>query len=145
MAKAQDYSHSFSFDIAVKMYLLLLGTPESSFWNSWCPGKKDCCFLLNCFRLFQEWVVLAGWPVHWLAFLDTGVLFIGSGNAAEVPEKFSSSIWRCVLKGRACDGVKLLHQPFQTCHLFTQIACSYTYRENESKGLVQVNVGAFLL
>ena len=110
VAKTQDYSSSFSFDTAVKVYLCFCcGTPESSLWNSWCLWKKGCLFLLNCFRIFQNWVVL-------VVDLYTGesswtqvcCLWIIS-NAAKVPENSPHQFQWCVLKGWACDSIKLLH------------------------------------
>lgn len=40
MAKAQDYSHRFSFDIAVKTYLLLLRDPRVLILKLLMPRKE---------------------------------------------------------------------------------------------------------
>lgn len=86
VVKTQDYSSSFYFDIAVETCLLLFRDLIVIIFKFLMPMKEG---ILNPSELLQDLRGRHspdGWPVHWVEFLDTGVLFMGNWYAAKFPE-----------------------------------------------------------
>lgn len=86
VVKTQDYSSSFNFDISGETCLLLFKDPIVIIFKFLMPLKEGMLIPSELLQDLPGWNSPDGWPVHWVEFLDTGVLLMGNWYAAKFPE-----------------------------------------------------------